>query len=143
MQILFDVLLFLLPALLAFFVWRDVRTHRQRDRRKGQRLLLVSAAALSCNILLLYFYCLADVVFMRGRPLPLATLGDYEALVGALWASRIAVLVSIVTIVTALLSEHGLSRRLCIWASAVGLIGWPVLNIAASDVVVAYLQYHR
>jgi hypothetical protein len=143
MQIVFSALVFLIPAVLAFFVWRDVWSHRQREQRKGWNLLLFSAVALSCNILLLYFWYVGDLLFMRGHPISQAGVSEYKFVVLVLWASRMAVLISLATVITALLSERGLARKLCIWGSVAGLICWPVLNVAASELVTVYLLHHR
>jgi hypothetical protein len=143
MQILFDVLLFVIPAVLAFFVWRDVKSDRQMEGRKRQNLLLFSAVALSCNILLLYACYVTDLLVMRGHSISEASTTEYKFLLVVLWASRIAVLISLATVVTALFSQRGLARKLCIWGSVAGLIWWPLLNVTVSDLVMVYLRHHR
>ena len=142
MQILFDAILFVIPAILAFFVWRGVKSDRQVAERKGQNLLLFSAVALSCNILLLYCYYVGDLLVMRGHSISEASTTEYKFLLVVLWASRIAVLISLATIIMALFSQRGLARKLCIWGSAAGLIWWPLVNVTASDLVVVYLRHH-
>jgi hypothetical protein len=143
MQILYGALVFLIPAVLVFFVWRDVKSGWQEEKRKRQKLLLFSAVALSCNIVLLYSWYVTDLLVMRGHPISQASLPEYKFLLVVLWASRMAVLISLATVITALFSERGLARKLCIWGGVAGLICWPVLYVAASDLVTVYLLHHR
>jgi len=143
MQILFDVLLFVIPAILAFFVWRGVKSDWPQEKRNPQRLLLFSAVALSCNILLLYCYCAADLAIMGAGPISEASTAEYEFLQAVLWVSRIAALISLATLITAVFSQRGLARKLCIWGSLAGLIWWPLVNMISSDLAVTYLRTHR
>lgn len=143
MQILFGALIFALPAMLAFFVWRAAKSERQADKRKGHNSLLFSTVALSCNILLLYFWYVTDLLVMRGRSIPETTVAEYKFLLMMLWISRMAVLLSLITIITALFSERGLARKLCIWGSVAGLIWWPLVNVVDSELVRAYLRHHQ
>lgn len=110
MQILFDVLLFAIPAVVAFFVWRGFISDRQVEGGKGQSLLLFSAVALSCNVLLLYCCYITDLLVMRGHSISEASTIEYRFLFGVLWASRIAFLISLGTIITALFSQRGLAQ---------------------------------
>jgi hypothetical protein len=142
MQILFDTLLFVIPAVLAFFVWRGVKRDRQVEGRKERTLLFFSAVALSCNILLLYCCYVAELLATRGHPISEASTAEYKLLLVVLWASRLAVLISLATVITALFSQRGLARKLCIWGSVAGLIWWPLLNVTASDLVIVYLRRH-
>jgi hypothetical protein len=114
MQILFDALLFVIPAVLVFFVWRGVKADLQVQGRKGQNLLLFSTVMLSCNILLLYCCYVTDLLVMRGHSISEASATEYKFLSWLLWSSRIAVLVSIATVIMALFSQRGLARKLCI-----------------------------
>lgn len=143
MQILFGALIFALPGMLAFFVWRAVRNEWQADKRRGHNHLLFSTVALSCNILLLYFWYVTDLLVMRGRPIPETTVAEYKFLLMMLWISRTAVLLSLITIITASFSERGLARKLCIWGSVAGLIWWPLVNVVDSELVRAYLRHHQ
>jgi len=131
MQIGFGALVFGIPAVLAFFMWRAVTRDRQAGECKGQSPLLFSAAAVSCNILLLYCCYVADLLVARGHPISQASMAEYKCLLVVLWASRVAFLISLITVITALFSAHGLGRRLCILGSVAGLICWPVVNVAA------------
>jgi hypothetical protein len=143
MQIMFGTLVVLAPAVLAFFVWRDVESRRGQGKRNGQGLLVLSAVAFSCNVLLLYSWYVADLFVMQGHSISQASITEYKFLLVVLWASRTAVLISLATIIMALFSERGLARKLCIWSSVAGLICWPVLNVATSDLVAVYLRSHR
>ena len=143
MEKLFDVFLFVMPAVLVFFVWRGVKGDQLLEGRKGRSLLLFSAASLSCNILLLFSCYVSDLLVIRGHSISEASTIEYEFILVVLWASRIAVLLSLVTVITAFFSQRGLTRRLCIWGSVAGLIFWPLLNVTASDLVIVYLRHHR
>lgn len=143
MQILFDALLFVIPAVLAFFVWRGVKDEQQTQECKGRNLLLFSAIALSCNILLLYCCYVTDLLVMRGHAVSEASMSEYKSLLLVLWTSKIAFLISLTTVITALFSRRGLARRLCIWGSVAGLIWWPLLNVTAADLVAVYTRHHR
>ena len=144
MQIMFDALLLVIPTVLAFFVWRGVRSDgRQVEDRNGQRLLLFSAIALSCNVLLLYCCYITDLLVMRGHSISEASTTEYKLLVVVLWASRVAVLISLTTVIAALFSERGLARKLCIWGGVAGLIWWPLVNVVDSELIGAYLRHHR
>jgi len=142
-QILFGTLILVIPAILAFFVWRSVKRDWRGERRRGQSLLLFSAAALSLNILLLYGCYVADLLAMGKHSISEANMTQYRLLLATSWVGRIAVLISLTTIITALFSERGLARKLCIWGSAAGLIWWPLLILIDSDLVMAYLRHHR
>lgn len=143
MQILFGSLIFILPATLAFLVWRAVKSDRQVEKGKGRNPLLFSTVALSCNILLLYFWYVTDLSVMRGRSIPETTVAEYEFILLMLWISRMAVVLSLITIITALFSKRGLARKLCIWGSVAGLIWWPLVNVVDSELLGAYMRHHR
>jgi hypothetical protein len=142
-QILFGVLIFVIPAVLSFFVWRGVGRNRQTERGNGQNLLLFSAVALSCNILLLYGWYVPNLLVMQEHSMSQASTAEYKFLLATLWVSRIAFLISLATLITALFSQRGLARKLCIWGSAAGLIWWPLLNLGNSELVGAYLRHHQ
>jgi hypothetical protein len=142
-QILFGTLIFVIPAILGFFVWRSVKNDWRGERHINQNLSLFSAIALSFNILLLYGCYVTSLLVMQGHSISEADITEYRFLLAVLWVGRIAFLISVATIITALLSEHGLARKLCIWGSAAGLIWWPFLILVDSDLVRAYLLHHR
>jgi hypothetical protein len=142
-QILFGLLIFVIPAVLAFFVWQGTRVDRQTEKDRGQNLLLFSAVALSCNILLLYGWYVTNLLVVRERSISQANISEYKFLLATLWVSRIAFLMSLATLITALFSRRGSARKLCIWGSAAGLIWWPLVNLGNSELLAAYLRHHR
>jgi len=140
-QVLFGTLIFGIPAILGFFVWRSVKNEWRGERRIGQNLSLFSAIALSFNILLLYGCYVTSLLVMREHSISGADMAEYRFLLATLWVGRIAVLICLATIVMALFSERGLARKLCIWGSAAGLIWWPLVILADSDLLRAYLVH--
>jgi hypothetical protein len=60
-----------------------------------------------------------------------------------MWCSRIAIFVSLLTLITALLSERGRARNVCILGSVAGLVWWPVVTLVESELVASYLRSHR
>lgn len=143
MQALFDSIVLLFPAVIALLLWIELRNRWPLGNSKPQRLLLFSVASLSCNILLLYVVYVADLLLMHAGPMSQATMTEYRWAVAQMWCSRIAIFVSLLTLITALLSERGRARNVCILGSAAGLVWWPLVTLADSELVAVYLRTHR
>src|SRR5579884_2978460 len=114
MQRSFSAIVLVLPALIALFLWRDL-SHSPSRRSMPQQLLLFSAVSLSANILLVWASYFVDLLVMRGRPVSLASVTEYRWIVAQMWCSRMAIPISLITLIMALLSERGRARALCIW----------------------------
>lgn len=142
MQKVFDSIILLLPAVIALLLWIELRNRLPLGKSKPQRLLLLSVALLSCDILLLYVVYVPDLLLMHAGPMSQASMTEYRWAVAEMWCSRIAIFVSLITLITALLSERGLARNICIFGSVAGLIWWPLVTLAASELVTVYLRTH-
>ncbi len=143
MQKLFDSMILLFPAVIALLLWTGLRNRWPLGNSKPQRLLLFSVASLSCNILLLYVGYVADLLLMHAGPMSQATMTEYRWAVTQMWCSRIAIFVSLFTLITALLSERGRARNVCILGSVAGLVWWPLVTLVESELVAVYLRTHR
>src|SRR5579883_292688 len=143
MQLLFNALVFIVPGILAFGIWREIKIGWSLENREGRGLLLFSAITLSGNILLLYCCTVADLLVTHGHLAPVVGLNEYNFLLMVLWSSRVAVVMSLITLVSSLFSQHGLARKLCIWGSVAGLLWWSVLSVTASDLTDAYMRHHQ
>jgi hypothetical protein len=143
MQKLFDSIILLFPAVIVFLLWIDLRDRWPLGDSKPQKMLLFSVAALSCNMLLVCALYVADLLLMDAGPMSQATMTEYKWAVGQMWCSRIAIFVSLLTLITALLSERGRARNLCILGSVAGLVWWPLVALADSDLVSVYIRTHR
>lgn len=143
MQKLFDSMILLFPAAMAFLLWIELRNRWPLGKSKPQRMLLFSVAALFCNMLLLYALYVPDLLLVRAGPMSQATMTEYRWAVAQMWCSRIAIFVSLLTLITALLSERGRARNVCILGSVAGLVWWPFVTVAASDLVSVYIRTHR
>ena len=143
MQKLFDSIILLFPAVIAFLLWTELRNRWPLGNSKPQRMLLSSVAALSCNMLLLYALYVPDLLIIRAGPMSQATMTEYRWVVAQMWCSRIAILVSLLTLITALLSERGRARSICILGSVAGLVWWPLVALVDSELVSVYIRTHR
>src|SRR2546425_2261552 len=110
MQKLFDSIILSFPAVIALLLWMELRNRWPLGNSKPQRLLLFSVASLSCNILLVYVVYVPDLLLMHAGPMSQATMTEYRWAVALMWCSIIAIFVSLLTLITALLSEGGRAR---------------------------------
>jgi len=143
MQRLFDSIILLFPAVIALLLWTSLRNRWPLGKCKPHRLLLFSVASLSCDILLLYFVYVANLLLMHAGPMSQATVTEYRWAVAQMWCSGIAIFVSLLTLITALLSERGRARNVCILGSVAALVWWPLATLAESELVAVYLRTHR
>ena len=143
MQRLFDSTILLVPVVIALLLWINLRHRWPLGHTRPQSMLLLSVLALSCNMLLLYATYVVDLLFMRKGPMSQATLAEYWWTVALMWCSRIAILGSLLTIISALLSERGRARNVCLLGGVVGLVWWPLVTLTNSELVSIYMRTHR
>lgn len=103
------------------FAWRDIARPSQIQGRK-RKLLLISAAIFSCNILLLYTFFGVDYLTLAKHAPSEASPAEYKSMVLMLWGSLIGIVMSILTVALALCSERRIARKLCIWGSSTTLL---------------------
>jgi hypothetical protein len=71
-----------------------------------------------------------------------ATPGEHTAKVVMFWGSIVGALISLITLLFALFSEKGVSRRLCVSGSFAALLLWVPAIIVLSESLAVYSIYH-
>src|SRR5271165_7197659 len=141
MEELYDVVVLAISISLGIFAWRDVFGNPLPDGPMA-RFRLLSTTALSCNILLFCGLYFVDLAFNPKHPPSQATLGEYKAMVAVLLVTRLAIILSLLTLVFAALSAKGLARKLCFWGSSAGVCFWVFAHFAETEILSVYSTFH-
>jgi hypothetical protein len=141
-EVLFDVVIILLPASLGFFAIRDVAGDHTFDGTK-RKYALLATSSLTFNIMVFYLCFFVGILSMRGQATLEMNARDFSAMLLLRWASLVGFVTSLLTILLAILSERSLARKLCIWASAGAMVLWPTVYLVASEFRADYLLNRR
>lgn len=122
------------------FAWRDIARPSQIRGRK-RKLVLISAAIFSCNILLLYTFF--GIGYLTKHAPSEASPAEFKCMLLMLWGSLIGIVMSILTVALALCSERRIARKLCIWGSSTMLLWWGLVNIVTTNSLAVYKVFHH
>jgi hypothetical protein len=125
---------------IALFVWKDIL--RAATFQGWRRKFLVGAAVIYSFNLPLFVACLGIGLWGGRGALP-ATATEYKAVLVMGWIGLCASVMTIGTVLLAVIAAPGLARRLCILGSAVALLCWGTVAFASSDLLVAYEIKHQ
>jgi hypothetical protein len=137
-QLIFDLAVAGAFITLGAFAWRDI-TKLPKIQGRRRKLLIVSAAIFSCNILLLCMLFGVDYLAESNHAHSQASPAQHKSMLVILWTSLVGMVISIGTVALALFSERCIARKLCIWGSSAALVWWGLVYMVISDGIAVYL----